>query len=253
MNFRLAQPVVLVDLNGVNELTYLEATPDGLRMGAMTRQRAVERSAVVGRCVPLLHEVMPFVAHAQIRNRGTVGGSLAHADPAAELPAVMVALNARFHLRSADGGRSVGAQDFFTGLFATVLEPGELLVEIEVPAKGPRTGHAFREISRRHGDYALVGVSASLTLDETGSVDAARIALLSVGDGPVAASGAARSLIGERPSAEVIAAAAEVAATTDIDPPTDIHASASYRRQLVRVLTRRALLAAAERASVAGA
>lgn len=249
MNFRLAQPAVLVDLNDVTELFFLRDDPaGGLRIGAMTRQRTVERSGLVARRAPLLHETMPFIAHSQIRSRGTVGGSLAHADPAAELPAVMLALGVRFRARATDGERWIPADEFFTGLFDTALEPGELLVEIEIPPRPPRSGFAFREIARRHGDYALVGVAAAVTLDAGGRCDRARIALLSVGEGPVLAEGAAQTLQGETPGPESIAEAAETAAIRDIDPNGDIHASVAYRRQLARVLTRRALTEAFERA-----
>jgi carbon-monoxide dehydrogenase medium subunit len=243
MNFRLATPAVLVDLNALSDLAYIRSDDQGLQIGGMTRQRAVERSTIVAREAPLVAETMPFIAHPAIRNRGTIGGSLAHADPAAELPAVMLALNARFGLQSARGSRSVSVDDFFTGLFSTAVEPGELLTDITVPKAGRRTGFAFQEISRRHGDFALVGVAASVALDEAGCCSDARIALLSVGDRPVLAGQAARTVAGQTPSPDAIRAAAE-AASTDIDPPSDIHASAKYRRQLASVLTRRALIVA---------
>ncbi len=248
MNFRLAQPAVLIDLNEVGELAHVGAGDGGtLRIGAMTRQRAVERSPLVRERAPLLHEAMPFIAHPQIRNRGTVGGSLAHADPASELPAVMLALAARFRARSAAAERWIPAPAFFTGLLSTALAPGELLVEIEVSPIAPNTGWAFMEIARRHGDYALVGVATLVSL-EAGTCRDVRIALLSVGDGPVVADRGAAILVGEAPTAEAIAAAAHAVATEDIDPPEDVHASSAYRRQLAQVLARRALTRAAERA-----
>ena len=248
MNFRLAKPAALIDLNPVTELAYARDDGGTLRLGAMTRQAVVERDADVRRLAPLLAEALPHVAHAQIRNRGTVGGTVAHADPAAEIPAVFVALNARFVLRGPGGTRELPAERFFTGLFATALQPGELLVEIVVPPAAPRTGTAFLEVARRHGDYALAGVAAAITLDERGRVGAARIALLGVGEGPVLAARAAKALTGETPSPKAIAEAAEAAGAKDIDPPGDLHASAAYRRQLATVLTRRALTAAIERA-----
>jgi aerobic carbon-monoxide dehydrogenase medium subunit len=245
MNFRLATPAVLVDLNWIKELAYLrEGTDGGLRIGSMTRQRALERNDLVRRIAPLIDETMPFIAHPAIRTRGTVGGSLAHADPAAELPAVMLALDARFGVRSQAGARSIAASDFYVGLFSTALEPGELLTEIEIPAQshiGARHGWAFEEMSRRHGDFALVGVAALVAVDDAGRCSRARIALLSVGDGPVLAERAAQALAGSVPSADAIRAAAEAAATEDIDPTSDMHASSRYRRQLATVLTRRAL------------
>jgi CO/xanthine dehydrogenase FAD-binding subunit len=246
MNFRLATPSVLVDLNAIGELAYIR-DGEALRLGGMARQRAVERSFIVAKRAPLLTETMPFVAHAAIRNRGTVGGSLAHADPAAELPAVMLALNARFALRSRRGLRTVSAGDFFVGLFATALEPGELLTEIEIPKPGERSGYAFQEVSRRRGDFALVGAAAAVSLDRQGRCASARIALLSVGDRPMLAEHASAVLNGQPPSAELIRAAADAAAVKDIDPSSDIHASAKYRRHLARVLTRRVLTRAFER------
>jgi aerobic carbon-monoxide dehydrogenase medium subunit len=249
MNFRLATPSVLIDLNALDDLAYIN-DGDTLRLGGMTRQRTVERSGVVAKKAPLVAETMPFIAHAAIRTRGTVGGSLAHADPAAELPAVMLALNARLTVQSRTGSRSIPADDFFVGLFATALEPGELLTAIEIPKTRERTGYAFQEISRRHGDFALVGVAATVTLDADGRCADARIALLSVGDRPMLAVQAAAVLNGQAPSTGAIAAAAHAAAHQDIDPPSDIHASATYRRQLANVLTRRVLTRAFQRATL---
>lgn len=248
MNFRLARPAVLIDLNRIKELAYIEKNGSGLRLGAMTRQRALERSGLVAAHAPLLHETMPFIAHPQIRNRGTVGGNIAHADPASELPAVMWALDARLKLQSAAGERRVAVQDFFVGMFATELEPEEMLTEIEIPAMPPRSGWAFREIARRHGDYALAGVAATVRLDEAGRCEAARLVFLSVGEGPVEALQAADALIGELPGDAAIEAAAALAADEDIDPDGDIHASAAYRRQLARVLAKDTLRRAFERA-----
>jgi CO/xanthine dehydrogenase FAD-binding subunit len=250
MNFRLARPAVLVDMNRIATLDFITETPDGgLRIGAMTRQRAVERSAEVASRAPLLHEAMPWVAHPQIRNRGTVGGSLAHADPAAELPAVMAALDARFLLQSRTGSRTVPAPAFFTGLLTTDVRAGELLTEVQVPPAPAGSGTAFMELARRHGDFALVGVAVQMSLDQGGTCTSARIALLSVGDGPVPAAGAMASLMGHVPSASRIEEAARMAAEMDIDPPADMHASAGYRRHLARVLVRRALTLAVARAT----
>lgn len=250
MNFRLARPAVLVDLNRIEPLAYVRAADSGLALGAMTRQRAVERSDEVARDAPLLAEAMPAIAHPQIRNRGTIGGSLAHADPAAELPAVMLALDARFHARSAGGERSIPARNFFKGMLETALGPEELLVEVVVPTLPARSGTAFLELSRRHGDYALVGVAAVVTLDPARRrCTAARIAFLSVGDGPVHGTEAVKTLVDQSPSDELLRAAGEAAATRDVDPPSDIHASAAYRRHLVAVLTGRALKRAFERAT----
>jgi CO/xanthine dehydrogenase FAD-binding subunit len=184
---------------------------------------------------------MPFIAHAAIRTRGTLGGSLAHADPAAELPAVMLALDATIMLTDRSRTRTVRAEDFFLGLFSTASAPGELLTEVVIPASSARARFAFHEVSRRHGDFALAGVAVNLALDQGGRVSDARIALFSVADRPVLAHHAAQLLIGQPPTPEVTRTVADAAADRDIDPPADIHASSRYRRQLVRVLTRRAL------------
>ncbi|RMF67351.1 MAG: xanthine dehydrogenase family protein subunit M [Calditrichaeota bacterium] len=247
MNFRLAQPEVLVDLNGVSDLFYLNESDQSLHFGAMVRQRHAERSALVAEHAPLIHEVMPHIAHPQIRNRGTIGGSLAHADPAAELPAVMVALDATFLLRSEKGERRLPAESFFLDLFTTALEPEEILAEVSVPYLPAKTGWAFREVARRHGDFALVGVAAVVTLDEKQCCRNARVVLISVGNGPVRATKAEQALAGQKLSASVIGEAAQIASEQDIDPPDDLHASSAYRRHLARVLTRQALTQARER------
>ena len=242
MNFRLAQPEVLVDLNPVPGLAYIQPTNEGgVTIGAMTRQRQVEQSSLVAERAPLVQATMPYIAHPQIRNRGTFGGSIAHADPAAELPAVVMALEARCRVQSKRGERWLSAAEFFVDLFETALEPDELLVEIDLPPLPARTGYAFGEISRRQGDYALVGVAAVVTLDERDLCQQARLVYFSVGDGPVEAHQVATILKGQPLTAEAIQAAAEAAATQDIDPPGDIHASAKYRRHLAKVLARQVL------------
>jgi carbon-monoxide dehydrogenase medium subunit len=249
MNFRLAEPALLVDINRLTDLDFVRRGEDGgLRIGALTRQRRLERDPLVAEAAPLLHEAVPFIAHPQIRNRGTFGGSLAHADPAAELPALAVALRARLRLRRASNDRWVDAQDFFGGLFTTALEPDELLVEAAIPPLPPRTGCAFMEIARRHGDYAQVGIAALVTLDETGRCREARLVYLSAGDRPVVARRAAQLLVGEEISPPAIAAAAEKASREEMSPFTDVHATAEFKRHLARVLTGRALRRAAGRA-----
>lgn len=249
MNFRLAQPEVLVDLNNIPELNYIRPASDGgVAIGAMTRQRQVERDPLVAEQVPLVHETMPYIAHPQIRNRGTFGGTIAHADPAAELPAVTAALGARFRAQSQNGQRWIAADDFFVDLFTTALEPEELLVEVILPPLPARSGYAFGEVSRRHGDYALVGAAAVVTLDDKAQCASARLVYFSVGNGPVEAFQAETALKGQALTAEAIEAAAETAAMADIDPPGDIHASAKYRRHLAKVLARQVLGKAGERA-----
>ena len=239
MNFRLATPSILVDLNGIESLSYVRNGGEVLRVGAMTRHRILERSDAIARRTPLVAAAMPFVAHPAIRTRGTLGGSLAHADPAAELPAVMLALDATFTLRNRSGSRTVAATEFFAGLFTTTLETGELLTEIAIPLASARTGYAFDEISRRHGDFALAGAAAAIALDEKGRCSSVRVALLSVADRPVMAEHATRALAGHTPTPELIREAAEAAAAEDIDPSNDIHASSRYRRHLASILIRR--------------
>lgn len=250
LNFRLVQPAVLVDLNNIVELFYIRPDEDGgLRLGAMTRQRTVEFDPLVAERAPLVHEVMPLIAYPQIRTRGTFGGSLAHADPSAELVAVSKALGARFRLRNQARERWVPADDFFVGLFTTVLEPDELLLEVALPPMPPRSGWSFLEITRRHHDFCLAGVAVLVTLDGQGRCEQARMVFLSVGDGPVDAPQAAEMLKGQAPTPELIHAAAEKAARDEIDPGSDIHASAEYRRHLAGVLARRTLTQAFERAT----
>jgi CO/xanthine dehydrogenase FAD-binding subunit len=248
MNFRLAQPSVIVDLNSISELFYIRPDDNGgLLLGAMTRQRQVEHDPLVAERAPLVHEVMPQIAYPQIRTRGTFGGSLAHADPSAELVAVSIALKGRFRLRSQAGERWVPAEEFFVGLFTTVLEPDELLVEVALPGMPARSGWSFLQITRRHHDFCMAGVAVLVTLDDKDQCEEARLVFLSAGDGPVIAHQAAEMLIGQAPTPETIRAAAD-AVDADIDPGSDIHASAEYRRHLANVLTRRALEEALERA-----
>jgi carbon-monoxide dehydrogenase medium subunit len=254
MNYRLVQASLIVDLNRAPGLDYIErGADDGLRLGGLTRQRALERSPLVRDHAPLLHQAMPFIAHPQIRNRGTLGGSLAHADPAAELPVVAVALQARLLARSTRGDRWLWAADFFQGLFTTALEPDEMLVGVDLPPWPARTGAAFEEFARRRGDYALLGVAAVLTLDEAGQCRQARLVYLNAGDGPRDAVQAAALLAGQPPTGEAFAAAAEHAAAHEIEPVGNVHAAPDYQRHLARVLTRRALAAARDRARQASA
>ena len=186
----------------------------------------------------------------QIRNRGTIGGSLAHADPAAELPVIAVTLGAQLKIQSSAGERWVTADEFYIGLFTTDLQAEEIVTEIVLPPQTPRGGWSFQEIARRHGDYAIVGVAAHVQLDDAGHCQQAKIGLLSVGEGPVQARGAMALLQGETPTADLIAAAAVHCAQHDIDPTADIHASVAFRRHLAKVLTTRALTEAFQRAEV---
>ena len=197
---------------------------------------------------PLLAEAIPHIAHPQIRNRGTVGGTLAHADPAAEMPAVAVALGARFRLQSVRGERWIDASDFFTSLFATALAPDELLVEVEIPPPPPRTGSAFIEIARRHGDYALAGIAVTVTTDQSGACSGASLVALSVGDRPIRSTALESVLLGQQPGESLFESAA-AAVQAEIDPVGDIHASTDFKRHLTGVLTRRTLVRAFDRAS----
>ena len=249
MNFRLAHPTVIVDLNKLTELSQIHVTSDGgLRIGAMVRHSHLEHSHIIAEFAPLIAETMPLVAHPQIRNRGTIGGSLAHADPAAELPVVMVALQARFLLRKNGHERWVNAEAFYQSLFTTVLEPDEILVEIDIPPMARRMGYAFMEIARRHGDYAQAGVAAIIRLDESGICRQARLVYLNLGDIPTVADQAASALVGHLPSTDLIQSVARHAAQHEIDPVGDIHATAEYRRHLAFILGQRAIAKAVARA-----
>jgi CO/xanthine dehydrogenase FAD-binding subunit len=246
MNFRLARPAHLVDINGLDELDFLKIEKDQLRIGAMTRQRALERSADVAAGWPLLQEATRHIGHIHIRNRGTVGGSIAHAFPSAELPLVMIALDASFVLRNAERERILRAQDFFIDVMTTVLEPGELLVEIRVPQSGSRTGWGFQEVSRRHGDFALAAVAGIIRLKNDATIDEVR--LVFAGATPHL-SNKIDPLKGQKPDLKAFADVADSAAA-ELDTESDIHASAEYRRQVSQVLARRVLEAAAARAGI---
>ncbi len=249
MNFRLVQPSVLVDLNNISELSYIRRDENGgVLLGAMARHNMVGHDPLIAGQAPLVHEAIPKIGTPQVRTRGTFGGSLSHADPSAELATISVALNGRFRLRSQKGERWIPANEFFIGTFTSVLEPEELLIEINLPGLPERSGWSLMEVARRHNDFALMGVAAVVELDKNGNCEEARIVFLSAGDRPMEALQAAELLKGQRPTAEVIQAAADKAASADIDPGSDIHATAEFRRHLANVLSRRALQEAFERA-----
>ncbi|HTD76990.1 MAG TPA: xanthine dehydrogenase family protein subunit M [Chloroflexota bacterium] len=247
MNLRLASPEVLVDINGLDELGRLQAWDGGLSAGALVRQSVLDGADLVRQRLPLLAEASALIGHPAIRHRGTVGGSLAHADPAAELPAAMLALEATFLARGTRGERSVPAEEFFSGYLTTTLEPDELLTEIHVPGVPPRTGNAFVEVARRSGDFAICGAAALVTLNGSGRCDRVRIALCGVGTGPVRARRVEEALVGEVPGGSGLVDAAQ-RVVDEIDPPSDIHGSAAYRRKLAAVVVRRAVELAAQRA-----
>jgi carbon-monoxide dehydrogenase medium subunit len=244
---RLARPAVLIDINGLGgELSGVSATNGHTAVGAMTREYMAEESAALAGSVPLLAAALPLIGHEAIRSRGTIGGSLAHGDPAAELPAVARALDAEFLVRSQSGDRAVTAADWFEGYLVTSRRPDEILLEVRFPTAGPGTGAAFEEVARRHGDFAIVGLAASLTLTG-GAIGDARLAFSGVADVPVRATDAEALLVGERPSAELFDEAARLA-TADIDPPGDLHGSSEYRKKIAASLVRRGLRAAADSA-----
>ena len=248
MNFRVVQPSVLIDLNRVGELSYIREEEDVIRVGAMARERHLEFDASIEKRTPLLHEAVPFIAHPQIRNRGTIGGSIVHSDPAAELPVLMTALNARLKARNTSGERWIDAQDFFVGMFTTALEADEILVEIELPFMPARTGWSFMEVAPRAGDYAMMGVAALVTLDESGKCIGAKLVYLNAGEGPIHAEKATKLLEGENLNEKAIEEAAVLASEKEINPFGNMHASADFQRHLAKVLTQKTLRLATQRA-----
>jgi len=247
MNFRLARPARLIDINGVTELAGIRRDGGRLVIGAMTRHSDVERSNVVAEGWPLLHDAIGWVGHSQIRNRGTVGGSVVHADPAAELPAVFAALDATFHVRSKRGERALGWREFFVAEFTTAIEADELVTAIDVPAPDGDTGFGFVEFARRHGDFALGGAAVGVRVGRDGRCEGAAIALLAAAAAPVRAEAAERALTGAVLDESAIAnAAAE--AVRDVRPTSDLHGSSEYRVKLLRTMVERALGQAARRA-----
>jgi len=253
LNFRMARPAALVDLNNIPELAYIKPTSDGgLAIGTMTRDSKVEHDPEVAKRFPLLPEVMKFIAHPQIRNRGTFGGAIAHADPAGQLPAVSIAMNATLRLRRKGQERTVSAEEFIIGPFMTVLEPDEMLVEVILPPNPSRTGSSYKQVSRQKGGYAQAAVISVVTLDEQNRCKDVRMVLMSVGETPILSRKAREILIGQEASEEAFRTVAEAAATQEADPATDLHATADYRRSLVRVLVVRSLTEAFERAKQGG-
>lgn len=248
MNFRVAQPGVLIDLNRISELSFIREDENVIRVGSMARERHLEFNSSIEKHTPLLHEAVPFIAHPQIRNRGTIGGSIVNADPAAELPVLMLALSARLKAKSMSGERWIDAHDFFAGMFTTALTPDEILVEIELPFMLPHTGWSFMEVAPRAGDYAMMGVAALVTLNENGKCKSAKMVYLNAGDGPVDAKEAAKLLEGEKLNDTLIESAAALASGKEINPYGNMHASTEFQRHLANVLTKKALKQAILRA-----
>jgi len=240
LNLRMALPAAVIDLGRIPELAGIREYDGGVAFGAMTRQRDAERSQLVQERLPLATQALAHVGHTTIRNRGTIGGTMAHADPAAELPAVALLLDGELVARSTRGERTIAAGDFFVGVLTTALEPDELLVEVRLRGLPGQVGTAFLEVARRHGDFAVVAAGAAVALAADGTIADARLAFTGVGATPIRAHDAEAILRGAQPGDDVFAEAAARAAA-DLEPGSDAHATAAYRRRIADVLARRAL------------
>jgi CO/xanthine dehydrogenase FAD-binding subunit len=251
LNFRLLKPSILVDINAISDLSFIADDGDTVRIGALTRHRQLETSTLIAQHFPVISEAMRYVAHLAIRNRGTIGGSLAHADPAAELPMLALLLDAALQTVSSKGPRNMAAHDFFLGALTVDLKDDELLTEIRIPKLPPSSGWGFAEVSRRSGDFALASVAATLSIIG-GNISNARIAMGGVDDKPQRAADAEALLMGQRVTPALLRQVSE-AAREAVTPNTDVHASADYRRHLVGVLTEQVVSAAWWRATGAAA
>ena len=246
MNFRYVMPDHLIDLNPVSELAYIRVEGDALKIGAMTRQRDIEFSPVIGRHCPLLHAALAHVGHRQTRNRGTLGGSLCHQDPSAELANIAALFGATLHVTSQRGTRDIPYADFAVAYMTTALEPDEMLAGVTIPLRSNTSGHAFVEFARRHGDFAIVACSALLALDAKGNIADAALALSGLAHAPVRPAAIEQALRGQAPDAATFKAAA--AAAEKLEASADAYVTSAYRQHLARVLTYRALEQAAARA-----
>ena len=247
LNMRLARPNIVVDINRIKELNYVRASDGGIVIGALARQRALQTERLIAERMPILQEAAYYIAHPQIRSRGTICGSIAHADPAAELPALALALDAEMTLTGAKAARTVGAETFFQSFFTTALEANEILTEVRFPAPPKDSAWSVLEISRRHGDFAIAGIVGGLALDPDREVIAqARLVYFGVGPTPIRVKAAEAALIGQAAAEPAFEAAAQ-SAKQGIDPSNDIHASEEYRRAVVATLTKRALRAALQK------
>jgi carbon-monoxide dehydrogenase medium subunit len=251
MNFRFARPELLVDINGLGELDYTRIDNGVLRIGALARHAALRDSSVIREACPLMSEAYRYVAHPTVRNRGTLCGSLCHADPAAEMPAVALACGAAMVVRSATGERVVPASEFLQGLYATAVNPDELLVEVRIPVLDPQAGYGFQEMSVRKGDFALTLVASLMAL-QGGRIKDAVVAYGGVSDRAIRLDAVERRLVGQAPSHDLFASVAAEAAEA-IDVNEDVHGDREYRRELIRSLTPRALAQAMLRAQARGA
>jgi carbon-monoxide dehydrogenase medium subunit len=248
LNLRLARPQYIVDLNRIPGLDYITEHDGALAVGALTRQRSLERSPTVRQDYPMLYEATTLMGHTAIRNRGTIGGSIAHADPAAELPAVLLAHGGSVQVQGPRGTRQIAAIDLFRAYLTTALEPDEILTEVRFPRYPAGTGWCFMEESRRHGDFAMVGVAVLLTLDPARQCTHVAVVLCGVGGVPHKVAAAPALLLGHPVDDARLSDVAQIAAS-EIEPESDLHASTEFRRHLSAVLTRRALRKAAERAT----
>jgi carbon-monoxide dehydrogenase medium subunit/2-furoyl-CoA dehydrogenase FAD binding subunit len=240
LNFRVARPKFLVDINGIRELEYIREERGELVIGALTREWAVEKSPLVREKCPILPKAISYIGHLPIRTRGTIGGSLVHADPSAELPIMACALDAKMKIVGPAGERVLRAEEFFMTYLTSAMEAAEILVEVRIPVFAAQTGWSFMELSRRHGDFAIVAVASMLTMGEKGVCQKAKIALGGVAPTPIRAR-AAEDLLTGKPITEALMAEAGIKAAEATDPESDYHASAEYRKDMARVYTVRSL------------
>lgn len=248
LKLRLTEPAVLVDLGRIPGLSYIRAANGGVAIGALTTHHTLETSDVLKAELPFVAEAASKIGDVQVRNRGTIGGSLVHVDPGADLPAVVIALGGSVVLKGPRGEREVGAEDFFVGMLTSAAEADEVLTEVRLPKLQGRAGYAYQKAANKASGYAVVGVAAAVSLAADGTIQEARIGITGACGAPVRASAAEDALRGQRPGTDAYAAAAEQAAAACEDPLDDIHASGEYRRELVKVHTRRALERAARAA-----
>jgi carbon-monoxide dehydrogenase medium subunit len=248
LKLRLTEPKVLIDIGGIPGLSYVRPSGDGVAVGALTTHHMLETSDVLKAQLPFVSEAAAQIGDVQVRNRGTIGGSLVHVDPGADLPAVVLALGGTLVLKGPRGEREVAADEFFVGMLTSAAEPDEVLTEIRLPKLSGRAGYAYQKAANKASGYAVVGIAAAVSLGSDGTVQDARIGITGACGQPLRATAAESALRGQRPTAEAIRAAAEQAAAACEDPLQDIHASGEYRRELVKVHTRRALERAAKAA-----
>ncbi len=241
INFRLARPEFLIDINKLDELDFITEESGYISLGALTRESAIEDSELIKSKIPILSEAVKYIAFLPIRNKGTLGGSIAHADPSAELCLIMIALQAQIKIESSKDTRWVDAEDFFLTYLTTVLEPHELITEIRIPIPPAGTIHSFQSFSRRHGDFAIVSVAVMLEINDGGICESAKIALGSVNPTPFRATQAEDMLIGKKVDKKLIEAVANEAAEAS-DPDPDLHSSADYKREMTRNFTKKGLV-----------